>query len=188
MPKVLHRTRLRDALKPFESKAILASLVCSLVLVVAVAGLWRPGAGTPRLPAPNSPPPAACDAPDQSFCPVQSQFSKYVIENGFSDILGQQTPVQVDCAHESSVCAGRSNYFVQAYSVQQGDTISLFTRNDYIGYFLRYSSQYGPFRFSKDMDAGSTVRMVFAGRSARTLSLRFERSGGTWRLIVPITN
>ena len=135
-----------------------------------------------------------CSFSDKSFCATDQLMRGYVSSKDFSDILENQTPVNMSCA--SKVAAqqycndSQSNLVVQLFKVQKNEATTLYTRNEYIDFFHNYFQQEGPFSFDQETESGSTVTMSYmASNHWAVYSLYFVKQSSTWKLsYVAISN
>lgn len=128
-----------------------------------------------------------CSFPDKSFCATDQLMRGYVSSKDFSDILENQTPVNMSCVSKAAAqlyCNGsQSSLVVQLFKVQKNDGSVLYTRNGYIDFFHNYFQQEGPFSFAHETESGSTVTMSYTAPSHEAgYSLYFVKQNSAWIL------
>jgi hypothetical protein len=191
MPAILSKPRRSDAFRFFRSGPVLGGFICALVAVGIGAWMLQAHTGQSRvLPAAAfSTPASKCSAPDQTFCPVEASFVRFVETGDFSDLLEAQVPVPVNCdtpGRLASACAGAVGLTVQAYEINISGTISRFSRNSYINYFNRLLATTGTLHYSglKNDDSGPTIQ--FRGTKSGALQLPFQLQDGQWHVQTPM--
>jgi hypothetical protein len=182
---LLSGPKLSDLLGPLRSRAIWLSLLCAIFVVAGAAWIIeRSDAAKSRPAAPAAYSPAACSAPNPSFCPVQSQYSRYVASGDYADILERQIATPVNCARRpapAGVCIGTTGV-VATFAAQRGSAPLLFTRNQFINYFNTFSTESGPFAFKESSGNSTHITMMFASsRAGTTMSIPFVLKGGQWQ-------
>jgi hypothetical protein len=135
-----------------------------------------------------------CSFPDKSFCATDQLMRGYVSSKDFSDILENQTPVNMSCASKAAAqqyCNGsQNNLVVQLFKVQKSEGSVLYTRNGYIDFFHNFFQQEGPFSFDHETESGPTVTMSYTASGHEVeYSLHFVKQNSTWVLsYVAISN
>lgn len=176
----------------FKNYAVLCVIVVTILLGIYGA-LILTNTITSTTPKPLSVSSTVnCSFPDKTFCATDQLMRGYVGNKDFSDILENQLPVNTSCdtkALAQKYCGGTvSNLVLSLYQIGNGNPSGpqLYSRNNYIAYFMTFFSQHGPFTFTDEKTVGPTVQMQYvnANQTAQYV-LTFIKQGGAWKLAYP---
>lgn len=177
-----------------RNRILLASLVCAVVFVCVF--FWpfslfhKQAAQYGNMPAAITMQSdrASCNAPVQSFCTTQAEYTEWVTHGYFSNIVEHERPILAVCGYSQIVTTAECN------GVKSGTVINLYavgidggtlyqSRNEYIAYFSSISRAFGAFRFVADKEVGDAITMNFmSAKASKTYVLTFKKINSSWSL------